>query len=235
MVIDVNERVMAAAQLLYDGFENFKRPGSGDSNVALKDEHHGTWMQEAVHAAHEDALPDDWIYEQCQEMARRLADNYDGDEEIEGDIYTSDLYKWLAEVNGAEEYVDEAVRSFGWPEGGITAALGLGSMEHRRAIFYGLRTYIENNIDEIMPEEAMPSKCFSCGKEYPREAMFGDDYAGDLQDFYCLDCAIGILDEDREDFAEDVTAAIREAQTARDDEADRQAARDETPGITPGS
>ena len=100
-------------------FERRQRDG-GEEFVTLKDGH-PAWLKDAVRGAHEDALPNDWIYEACKAVCDAIdegelggAEDDDGDTvhafaDSQVDVYTMDRFRWATAMclttlfAGAEE------------------------------------------------------------------------------------------------------------------------------------
>ena len=82
---------------------------------------HPDWLQDLAYAAHDngDIWTDDWRYEFIEEALDALADadpDADPDEviaEIEPDIYTSDLTRWLDSRNSRVHYLSEVLEEYG--------------------------------------------------------------------------------------------------------------------------
>jgi hypothetical protein len=109
---------MNARQTLSDAFETRYRE-NGEPFACLKDDA-PEWCRDAVREAHDDALPNDWIYAACRDMAEALAESDSGDMEAVYDAaagmtdpYTHQLLKWAADVPGALDACDEAASTFG--------------------------------------------------------------------------------------------------------------------------
>ena len=91
------------------------------------------WMTDAVHAAHGDIMPDDWIFDQCDSIARSLTEYEperweDAAHDIADglvDVYNNDRARWLAIHLDFGAIVDEAVEELGC-EGGIYDRIGIG-------------------------------------------------------------------------------------------------------------
>jgi hypothetical protein len=71
-------------------------------------------MTDAIHEAHDDKLPDDTIYRICEKVADAVAESGGDDWEdalydIEADIYTDDLTRWLAARTDHYSYCDEVL------------------------------------------------------------------------------------------------------------------------------
>ena len=92
------------------------------------------WVGDIVIAAHDegDMFPDDWRYQFVVESLGALIDNDDPDDiEIDADIYTYDLLRWLSSRNSRCDYVDDAVADFGHAENGILGEIGRASCRER--------------------------------------------------------------------------------------------------------
>lgn len=77
------------------------------------------WLGNLIFAAHGDMMPDDYRYKFIEEALDLIA-NQDIDldcPEIEADIYTSDLTKWLHSRNDRVYYLTEALETFGMKDG----------------------------------------------------------------------------------------------------------------------
>ena len=79
------------------------------------------WMTDAIHAAHGDILPLDWIYEHCHHVADKMTE-YEPEQWDDSvsewadslvDVYNYDLARWLSLHLDFAEIVDEAVREYG--------------------------------------------------------------------------------------------------------------------------
>lgn len=142
------------AGALYDAFEH-KTRANGDAFVSLKD---GSpdWMQEAIHEAHGDMLPDDWRYRAVMDAAEAIYDaGADGDtDDAHGafidavDVYNHDLIRWLGSHGARPDYVDNAVDEFGWPDGGLMAAIQLGQAEERGEVFDSVLAFLQAVAEE---------------------------------------------------------------------------------------
>ena len=115
--------------------------GDGSKFVRLVDGR-PEWMRDAVYAAHDGSLPDDWTYRACMEMALGLTEyDLDAEDDVLGelvtgladrnvDVYTHDLLRWLYTVGAdAIAAVDDA-RADGWFEGsaGLEEQLRIGQL-----------------------------------------------------------------------------------------------------------
>ena len=103
------------AQAFADAFETSTRDGSSERYYRLK-EGSPEWMTDAIHSAHGDRMPDDWIYEHCSHIVDRIAecddvDSVDSCEIADAivDIYTNALTAWLASHLDNVSLCDEAI------------------------------------------------------------------------------------------------------------------------------
>ena len=76
------------------------------------------WLTDAVHAAHDDEMPNDWRYETCWHIVAALEDGAERDEIADSlvDVYTADLVQWLADDISRIQYDAEAIDVFGHAE-----------------------------------------------------------------------------------------------------------------------
>ncbi len=99
MQANSNSTVHSLAVKLSEAFQTQKR-SDGHEFVSLKDAS-PAWMTGVVRSVHGDKLPDDTVYgmiERCVDAltdANEDADLYEVIQEIESDIYTTDLTAWL--------------------------------------------------------------------------------------------------------------------------------------------
>lgn len=92
------------------------------------------WMTDAIHAAHGDILPLDWIYEHCHHVADKM-NEYEpeqwGDSVSEWadslvDVYHVDRARWLALRVDFFDLVDEAVAESSHGTQGISGDIAQG-------------------------------------------------------------------------------------------------------------
>ena len=106
-------------ELLSDGQKTYYviRTGSPD------------WMVDAVRAAHDDELPNDWRYSICNYLTQNIAEHETADAardnagelaESQATIYTSELLSWYAERPGRLDYAEQAEETFGHDPGATT-------------------------------------------------------------------------------------------------------------------
>jgi hypothetical protein len=113
--------ISSLALELYKAFESKERTDGTQFNC-LKD---GSpeWMTKVIHAVHGKKLPDDTTYSMIEQCAAAIAElgDYESNEdnardrvsEIEPDVYTYDLTKWLNARVDHVEYLSEAIKQFG--------------------------------------------------------------------------------------------------------------------------
>jgi hypothetical protein len=115
--------IRAAALAFLDAFER-KTRDNGDSFYCLKNDRPG-WMVNAIRAAHDGKMPDDWTYDACHSIVCALCDS--DDDATEGDIrnrdgeiiyscidcYTNRLALWLASDSARVGYCEEAGKEYG--------------------------------------------------------------------------------------------------------------------------
>lgn len=108
--------IQQVAEVIYKNLEVNKRD-NGSEYYSLKD--CIEWQQDIIHAAHLDRMPSDDIYDRINTVLEVLSDlDKDATEDdvreaiyqIEPDIYSSDLTKWLNSNNNNVYYLDEAIQ-----------------------------------------------------------------------------------------------------------------------------
>ena len=144
------------AQYIRSFFERKEVPT--DRNKAgfiwINKDHNNAEITELCHTAHSWNLPDDFIYSRIVEaldcLVEREPENEDNArerlEELEADIYTSDLTAWLNSSNNRVYYLTEALKEFGYKDGfnALMAAQKLEIDEISNAVL----DYIISNLDE---------------------------------------------------------------------------------------
>jgi hypothetical protein len=137
----------------YGQFETRAR-NDGENYVTLKD-NAPEWLQDLVHDAHGDFLPDDWRYQSIRDAIGFIHDVEPGDlndghefADQNVDTYTGSRFAWLASNLQRAGYCDEAAAEFGTdPEGGIVQLIGMGqymeSLEVWASVVEGLREQID--------------------------------------------------------------------------------------------
>ena len=109
------------------------------------------WLENLIFTAHDDMLPDDYRYKFIEDALIMIADqDEDADldcPEIEADIYTSDLTKWLHSRNDRVCYLTEALEEYEIKDG--FQALYLAQLCERGEVYYS----VLNSLRELCEEE----------------------------------------------------------------------------------
>jgi len=109
--------IKSVAQEMYDNLE-MKTRDNGEKFICTKETIY--WQRDIIHNAHLDRLPNDDIYDRIQTILEAFtyldndADQHEAQEviyDIEPDIYTHDLTKWLHDHNANIGYLDQAMES----------------------------------------------------------------------------------------------------------------------------
>lgn len=118
------------------------------------------WMTDAIHAAHGDILPLDWIYEQCHCVADKMTE-YEPEQWDDSvsewadslvDVYNIDRARWLALDLEIANFVDEAVEEFGHSDQGVFGDIGMGQYKLLEQIAYAMLNAV-NEQAEAADEE----------------------------------------------------------------------------------
>lgn len=131
------------ARELSDALEVAKR--TDDTEYTRLREGSPEWMTDAIRTAHGDMFPDDIRYEFIAEAADLLAEADDPDDiEVEADIYTHDLTRWLASRADRFGYCDEAHAEYGGDFKDTIQLLQLGQWAEKREVLDQLRAALES-------------------------------------------------------------------------------------------
>lgn len=144
--------LQAKAQEVRSWFEQTKRPGQDEPIWTMK-AGHPEWVMDMVFKAHEQGqvLPDDYKYTFIVESLDRIEEADDPDEaanDIESDVYTSDLYAWLTSRLSRQGYVDEAVQEFGGEGRGIVEQIMLGQAQEKREVYWSILNFLQEQIEQ---------------------------------------------------------------------------------------
>jgi hypothetical protein len=131
-------------------FDHVKR---GEDTITVLKEGAPEALRDAIHEAHGDRLPDDWIYDKFEEILYRLSeyeiDNMDKFEEYRHeivdvlvDIYNTDLTAWMAASIDNVAEIDEAVAELGAPDG-VIKSIQYGQYKLLDEIYSVIINYIE--------------------------------------------------------------------------------------------
>ena len=110
-------KVITMAQALSKQFEGAERNDGTKYRRLKEDEHYQEWMKDVIFAGHLDRMPNNTMYNACENVIDEIADldeDLEDDEildnlELEADCYTSDLTGWLNADNRNVYYLDEAI------------------------------------------------------------------------------------------------------------------------------
>jgi hypothetical protein len=141
------------AALFSKSFERKERP-NGENFYCLKD---GTpdWIKDAVHEAHGDLFPNDWVYAQCKAIADSMTECAAAEwthntmewADSNVDIYNSDRAAWLGSHLHFGAAVDEAVEELGHSDQGIYGDIALGQLRLLEQIAYVLIQAVEDQAE----------------------------------------------------------------------------------------
>ena len=113
------------------------------------------WLKNLIFTAHGGMLPDDYRYKFIENSLQYIADqDEDADldrPEIEADIYTSDLTKWLHSRNDRVCYLTEALETFGIKDG--FAALQLAQLREREEVYHSVLSSLRELYDAQEDDE----------------------------------------------------------------------------------
>ena len=146
----MSKTITQLATQMYKAFVTDKQP-DGETFDKLKPKA-PSWMTDVARAAHAGMLPDDWKYEFIRDALSILVDHdgnlEDAREDLEADIYTSDLLNWLASNRERMGYVEEAVNDNGWSkENGLTYAIQWGQLREKEEVLYKVHEALEGLAD----------------------------------------------------------------------------------------
>ena len=135
------------ASYYYKFFTTNERP-NGDKIVVLKDDAPEE-LKELVRDAHGDMLPDDYKYRFIEDALGNFADYDDPDsaiDEMESDVYTSDLTEWLNSSNNRVYYLSDALSEYGVNDG--FQALSLAQLQEKREVAWAVKDSLETIMGE---------------------------------------------------------------------------------------
>lgn len=112
-----------------------------------------------IQEAHDGMLPDDYKYDFVETALQEIA-GYDGDEdciedvanELEPDVYNSDLIKWFGSHHSRWEYVNEAVELWGHADD-IIEDIKNGQLMEMQEVFYSVLESLRKIIEDFTFEE----------------------------------------------------------------------------------
>lgn len=129
------------------------RNGDEGELFYLPTERQPVWIFDMMYDIHEKGrwFPDDYKYLYTVEALNYISEGNDPDSpELEADVYTSDLIKWLASHTFRPDYVDEAVKLHGWDDnGGIVTAIAWGQIAEREEVFREVVDHLNERLKAI--------------------------------------------------------------------------------------
>ena len=154
--------LQTAAAELADAFTTNRPIINGDSCVILRPSA-AAWIKEAVHTAHGDLFPDDYVYATCQRVADSIVERLDDGTElgaleddrgeiVDGlvDVYTADLTAWAASNVNRVGYMAEARSEYGDPDPDrADSAFAIGQYFEIESIFGALLAAIDARATEL--------------------------------------------------------------------------------------
>jgi len=119
------------------------------------------WMTDAIHAAHGDILPMDWIYLHCNHIVDMMTEyepeQWDDSvsEWCDGlvDVYNADRVRWLALHLDFADFVDEAVEEYGHSDQGVIGDIGMGQFKLLEQIAYAMLSAVNEQAEAADDEE----------------------------------------------------------------------------------
>jgi len=143
------EAIKAAAEEALNYFHKDVRTSGEDF---YKTENEPQWVNDMIHEAHGDMLPDDWKYTFVWEALNHITelDDLDDGPELEPDAYNNERLAWLSSNLTRASYVDEAMEEFGagWPEQGVMEAVGLGQLREKEEVFFSILNSLKEHVAE---------------------------------------------------------------------------------------
>ena len=121
---------------------------NGDNFTCLEDDS-PDWMTEVIREVHNGDMPNDYTYEFISDAAIAIHSNDDIDnarDELEPDIYTHDLTKWLHSNVTRVEYLTEALQEYPIDDGYRLLAVAQG--KERIEVFDALVNALEALAEE---------------------------------------------------------------------------------------
>jgi hypothetical protein len=139
--------IQEKAKKMLDCFEQKKRQDESKFYCLKDDCKNRETYQEICMQAHGDMFPDDYKYEFIVEALQQLSDmTEDADPqdtifEIESDIYTSDLTKWLDSANSRVYYLTEALEEYPITDG--FQALSSAQLKEKQEVAFSILQSLE--------------------------------------------------------------------------------------------
>lgn len=148
------ERVVDIQELAEYALKFFKRkpkPGSEEEQIWVLKNRYPQWIKDMLYQVHDYGKwgPDDYKYEYAVETLDRLSEGSDpeeGRDELEADIYTSDLLQWIASSIHRQYYADEAL---GMEPKDFVTLLMLAQVREMQEIWDVVVKALNNRLEEI--------------------------------------------------------------------------------------
>jgi len=121
-----------------------KTRNNGDKFYVLGDGR-PEWLRDLVYDAHNDTLPDDFIYKFIWESIVSIMEDGE-DAYVEGDIYTSDLTSWLNSNNGRVSYLTMALEELEEEKNGFNL-LGYAQKLEKDEVFHSVLKSLEDQAE----------------------------------------------------------------------------------------
>lgn len=149
MNVDIKELAEHARSF----FESSARRDDPEQQYWHMTRRHPTWIRDMLFHIHDDGniLPDDYKYEYTVDALDLLVDGVDPeDPQIESDVYTHDLMKWLGSHSVRIAYVDETVEDLGHSaDGGIVGDIMQGQAREKEEVFNLVVEALNERLEEI--------------------------------------------------------------------------------------
>lgn len=108
------------------------------------------WVKDLAFDAHDDMAPDDWKFAFIVEALDALAETEDPDDiNLEADVYTHDLLRWLASNLNRPAICDEASAEYGTPGQDIVTVIQQGQAYEKSQVLASVRSALEAQIGEL--------------------------------------------------------------------------------------
>jgi hypothetical protein len=128
---------------------------NGDKFICIKDNAQDKELLTGIILqAHENKLPDNYIYEWASEALEAIASYHDPEDyisDIQPEVYTHELMKWLASHYDRKELVNQTIQELGFTDmdNALMAAQTMEKEAVYQSIFQSLTEIIDNQ-DEIV-------------------------------------------------------------------------------------
>lgn len=141
--------IQEAADGLLKHFVSKTRPGTQETIWTFKPKP-PEWLVDMVREIHSGMLPDDHKYDFITSALYAFAYDYDDPDaainEIEPDVYTSDLMEWFTSHLERRGYVDEAREEFG-PGKSVDDDIMMGQVLEKQEVYRMVLNALENMVE----------------------------------------------------------------------------------------